>query len=204
MCCVSIAGAISHYREGNMVPRVGFVVGLAGMIGAWLGASIGQHIPEHPLQIAAGLTLWLLAALVWIRTRVARQVIASRDPAAPTESGRTVATAVGLGASGGVAAAFFGVGMTPYLQLGMLQALKLDLRQTVGTTMLALIFISLSGSLTLATHGDVSFKYLIGVMIGMTAGSYLGAKLTMRAHPLLLRIGVVATPFVAGAMLIFF
>lgn len=203
MCFVSIAGAISHYREGNVVPRIGMIVGVAGMIGAWLGASIGQHIPEHALQIAAGLTLWLLAALVWLRTRVARRVIASRDPAEAVQPGRTVATAVGLGASGGIAAAFFGIGMTPYLQLGMLQALKLSLRETVGTTMLALIFISLSGSLTLATHGDVSFRYLIGVVIGMTIGSYLGAKLTVRANPLLLRIGIVATPFVAGAMLIF-
>lgn len=204
MCCVSIAGAISHYREGNVVPRIGFIVGIAGMIGAWLGASIGQHIPEHALQIAAGLTLWLLAALVWLRTRVTRRVVASLDPAEPVQPGRTVAAAVGLGASGGVAAAFFGVGMTPYLQLGMLQALKLSLRETVGTTMLALIFISLSGSLTLATHGDVALKYLIGVVIGMTIGSYLGAKLTVRAHPILLRIGIVATPFVAGGMLIFF
>lgn len=204
MCCVSIAGAISHYREGNVVPRIGLIVGLAGMAGAWLGASVGQHIPEHPLRIAAGLTLWLLAALVWLRTRVTRRVVASLDPVEPPQAGRTLATAVGLGASGGVAAAFFGVGMTPYLQLGMLQALKLTLRETVGTTMLALIFISLGGSLTLASHGDVALKYLAGVIIGMTIGSYLGAKLTVRAHPLALRIGVVATPFVAGAMLIFF
>lgn len=204
MCCVSVAGAVSHYREGNVVPRIGLVVGISGMVGAWLGASAGQHIPEHPLQIAAGLTLWLLAALVWLRTRVTRRVVASLDPAGPPRQGRTFATAVGLGASGGVAAAFFGVGMTPYLQLGMLQALKLTLRETVGTTMLALVFISLSGSLTLAAHGDVAFNELIGVIAGMTIGSYLGAKLTVRAHPTLLRVGIVATPFVAGALLIFF
>ena len=204
MCCVSVAGAISHYREGNVVPRIGLVVGISGMAGAWLGASVGQHIPEHPLQIAAGLTLWLLAALVWVRTRVTRRIDASLDPAGTPQPGRTFATAVGLGASGGVAAAFFGVGMTPYLQLGMLQALKLTLRETVGTTMLALVFISLSGSLTLASHGDVAVNYLISVIVGMTIGSYLGAKLTVRAHPLALRVGVVATPFVAGAMLIFF
>jgi uncharacterized membrane protein YfcA len=108
-----------------------------------------------------------------------------------------------LGATGGAAAAFLGVGMAPFLQLGLLSLHKLPLRQTVGTTMLALVFISASGSVAMARHGDVSVPHLIGLTIGLSTGAFLGARLTRRAPKHLLRGAVVAVPFLAGAMLLF-
>jgi uncharacterized membrane protein YfcA len=69
--------------------------------------------------------------------------------------------------------------------------------------MLALIFISLSGSIALARHGDVSVDHLIGATIGMMAGTYVGAKMTRRAPLKVLRIAIVLTPFVAGTLLVF-
>jgi uncharacterized membrane protein YfcA len=44
---------------------------------------------------------------------------------------------------------------------------------------------------------------LIGATIGMMAGTYVGAKLTRRAPLKVLRIAIVATPFVAGTLLVF-
>jgi len=38
MCFVTVAGAVSHYREGNVAPRIGVVVGAAGALGAVAGA----------------------------------------------------------------------------------------------------------------------------------------------------------------------
>ena len=102
-----------------------------------------------------------------------------------------------------MASAFFGVGMAPFIQLGMLTVFRLSLVQTVGTTMMALIFISLSGSVALARHGDVSIEHMIGATIGMTAGSFVGAKFTRRAPVNVLRVAMMATPFVAGTFLIF-
>jgi uncharacterized membrane protein YfcA len=114
------------------------------------------------------------------------------------------AAGAGVGVLGGMASAFFGVGMAPFVQIGMLTVMRLSLIKSVGTTMLALTFISLSGSLALARHGDVSPIHLVGVMIGMTTGSYVGAKFTRRAPPALLRTAIVATPFIGGIPLIFF
>jgi uncharacterized membrane protein YfcA len=202
MVVVSISGAISHYREQNINVRAGVVVGLAGMIGAIVGADIGQSIPEHVLQPAAGFALWFLAFLMWARTRMMPQLAHTVEQTEITHTPRQLAGGGVLGVTGGVASAFFGVGMAPFIQLGMLTVMKLSLVQTVGTTMMALIFISLSGSIALASHGDVSWTHMIGVAIGMTAGSFVGAKLTRRAPPEVLRVAVIATPFVAGTLLI--
>ncbi len=208
MCFVTVAGAISHYREGNVAPRAGLIVGLAGMAGAVLGANIGQGVPEAPLKLAAGLGLWLLAVLVWLRTRLAEKIVTTGPPGTVLGIGADLdkpplLPSLGLGVTGGAAAAFLGVGMAPFLQLGLLVLLKLPLRQTVGTTMLTLVFISFSGATSLALHGDVSVPHLVGTTLGLASGSYLGARYTGRAPRAVLRAAVVGTPLLAGTVLIF-
>lgn len=203
MCFVAIFGAFAHYREGNVVTDAGIIAGIGGIVGAVIGASIGQGIPEAELQVAAGLGLWLLAALVWLRLRMAPKLnaVARVTPEPPPER-RTFAS-LGLGVTGGAASAFLGVGMAPFLQLGFLSLLKLPLRQTVGTTMLTLVFISFSGATALAFYGDVSAPHLVGVTLGLGSGSFFGARFTRRAHVGILRFAVVTTPFIAGAVLLF-
>jgi uncharacterized membrane protein YfcA len=200
MVFVTVSGTISHYRETNVDIRAGLIIGLTGMIGAIAGANLGQSVSGDVLQPMAGFALWFLAALMWIRTRMRHAP--REDDAAAMQSPARLTAAGGLGLVGGTASAFFGVGMAPFLQLGMLMILGLPLRKTVGTTMLALIFISLSGSVALASHGQVSVPHLIGATIGMTAGSYTGAKLTRRAPISVLRAAIVLTPFIAGTFLI--
>ncbi len=68
MCVVTMFGAISHYREGHVAARIGLIVGLTGIFGAALGAELGQRVPDRVLELGAGLTLWFLAVLVWLRT----------------------------------------------------------------------------------------------------------------------------------------
>lgn len=206
MLFVTISGTISHIREGNVAHRLGLVIGLAGAAGAVLGAGTSQAVSDRTLGIAAGLALWCLAALVWLRTRLVGVSPAHRDlpwPGEPARSPREWAAGIGLGATGGAAAAFFGVGMAPFLQLGLLTVHRLPLRQTVGTTMLTLVFISAAGGLAMARHGDVSMPHLIGLTIGLASGAYIGARFTRRAPRRVLRGTIVTIPFIAGAMLLF-
>lgn len=205
MVFTTISGALSHYREGNVAIRPGLIIGAAGMVGAVIGAQIGQSIPEATLQILAGFALWFLAFLVWLRTQFRKEV--AHIPKMPPSADLTrlqVATGGGLGVAGGMASAFFGVGMAPFVQLGMLTIMRLPLIVSVGTTMLALSLISLSGSAALATQGNVRWLYLVGVIAGMTSGSYVGAKFTRRAPVNVLRWAIILTPFVAGTMLLVF
>ncbi|MBA3450527.1 MAG: sulfite exporter TauE/SafE family protein [Chloroflexia bacterium] len=206
MLFVTLSGAISHYREGNIDHRLGVVIGLAGAAGAVLGADTSQTVSDRTLGIAAGLALWGLAALVWIRTRITTIVPGQAEIPFVSEQARSPrewAAGIGLGATGGAAAAFFGVGMAPFLQLGLLTVHQLPLRQTVGTTMLTLVFISAAGGLAMARHGDVSVPHLIGLTIGLASGAYIGARFTRRAPKQVLRGAIVAIPFLAGAMLLF-
>lgn len=204
MLFVTLSGTISHIREGNVAVRLGLVVGLAGAFGAIVGADTSQAIPERTLGIAAGLALWFLAALVWVRTRITAAGYAELAwQGEPQRTPREWAKAVGIGGVGGAAAAFFGVGMAPFLQLGFLAVHRLPLRLTIGTTMLTLVLISAAGGLAMARHGDVSAPHLIGLTIGLATGAFIGARYTRRAPKPVLRAAVVVVPTLAGAMLLF-
>ena len=172
------------------------------MLGAAGGAQIGAGIPEATLEIIAGLALWVLAFLVWLRSRFAAPDVAV-DPRQVGRTPRDVAATAAIGLSGGAAAAVFGVGMTPYLQLGLLSALKLPLRITVGTTMTALVFISLGAATALAQGGSVSPRHFVGSVIGLSLGSFLGARLTRRLGANVLRGTILVVPILAGALLLF-
>jgi uncharacterized membrane protein YfcA len=92
---------------------------------------------------------------MWLRTRLAGSIATTGELQWHGESARSPRewlAGIGLGATGGAATAFFGVGMAPFLQLGLLTLHQLLLRQTVGTTMLVLVFISASGGAALARH----------------------------------------------------
>lgn len=204
MLFTTISGSFSHYREGNVVILPGIIIGAGGMTGAVFGANLSQSIPEHILQPAAGAALWFLAFLVWLRMQLRDYIKAHPEGEPYRISTPQIAGGAGAGVLGGMASSFFGVGMAPFVQLSLMTVMRLPLIQAIGTTMLALTFISLSGSLALASHGDVSLIHTIGVTIGMTAGSYVGAKFTRRAPRRVLRFAVVATPAVAGTMLVFF
>ncbi|MEZ4506069.1 MAG: sulfite exporter TauE/SafE family protein [Thermomicrobiales bacterium] len=203
MCVVTIFGAVSHYREGHVATRIGLIVGITGVLGAAMGAEFGQLVPNRVLELGAGLTLWSLAGLVWYRTRIVARSPRAEFDRPPLTRGEELVRGVALGGTGGIAAGFFGVGMAPYLQLGFLTALRLTLVQTIGTTMLTLVFISGSAATVLARHGDVSGRHLVAAVIGLSSGSYLGAKFTARAPYRLLRATVVAVPIIAGAMVLF-
>jgi hypothetical protein len=203
MCVVTVFGAISHYREGHVASRIGMIVGVSGVAAAALGAELGQHVPNRILEIGAGATLWVLAVLVWVRTGLVGRTPTKRRAIAPLTRKQELVRGITLGGTGGVSAGFFGVGMAPYLQLGFLTALRLSLVQTIGTTMLTLVFISGAAASVLARHGDISVRHLIAAVIGLSSGSYLGAKFTARAPFRLLRATVVMVPIVAGAMVLF-
>ena len=206
MLFVTMSGAISHFREGNVSHRLGLVIGSAGAAGAVFGAAMSQGVSDQVLKVASGLALWCLAVLVFFRSRVGLGGARGADPPPipePARVRREWVAGIGMGATGGAAAAFLGIGMAPLLQLGLLTIHRLPLRQTVGTAMMALVFISAAGALAMARHGDVSVPHLIGLTIGLASGAYIGARFTRRAPREVLRFAVVAVPLTAGAMLLF-
>ena len=81
LCFSSPSPEQSHTcARGTSAPRLGLVVGLSGALGAVLGADTSQAIDDRTLAVAAGLALWGLAGLMWVRTRLTGARLATGDP----------------------------------------------------------------------------------------------------------------------------
>lgn len=75
MVPMSIAAAARHHHYGNLRLREGLVLGVLGIAGAAVGATVAEVIPESALRISFGVLMLLIAAHlahgVWTDRRAA-------------------------------------------------------------------------------------------------------------------------------------
>ena len=107
-----------------------------------------------------------------------------------------------IGLVTGVLSGTFGIGSTPFIQIGLLTLLGMSVRQAAGTTMMIIIPIALSGALSDLSAGVLDLKLLVEVVIGTMAGTYVGAKFTKRVPSVVLRASLMVLPFIAGTILL--
>ncbi len=196
----SLSGAVSHYREGNADLRAGLYVGLAGALGAWFGAGVAFAIAPDAIKWFTSGMLALSAAILWLRFALARGK--ERSERRAWRGARDAAAAVGLGLAAGFLTGAFGIGSTPFFQVGLMLFLGLPVRIAAGSTMLIILPIAASAGVGYYAEGGLDFRLLAAVLAGAMSGAYLGAKFTKRVPPRVLKICMVGTPLAAACLLL--
>src|SRR5699024_10949304 len=112
-------------------------------------------------------------------------------------------TAATVGLITGTMSGLFGIGASPFIQIGLLVFFGMTAQQSAGTTLLIILPIAFTGGFGYYTTGNLDILLLIKVAGGTIIGSYFGAKLTNRLPALVLKIALVAVPIAGGIMLIF-
>ncbi|WP_308638353.1 sulfite exporter TauE/SafE family protein [Paenibacillus silvisoli] len=199
----SLAGTISHYREGNIVMKSGLIAGVVGAAGAWAGSMISHGIPVGALKgLTAGM-LFLSGAALWLRMiMVSRGKLAEADLFAASRK-RDWIGSCGVGLISGSLSGLFGIGATPFIQLGLMTVLGMPVRLAAGTTMLVIIPIALGGGMGYYQLGDVDGRLLLQVTASLMLGAYVGAKCTKRIPIPYLKTAIVLLPMTGGAILLF-
>lgn len=204
MAFTTLSGAYSHFREGNVLPRIGWSVGLFGAGGAFGGAKLAASLPGSWMHWLTGIMLLVSAALIYIKVFHPQDgIFAHISPRELTEGKKFWLAAVLSGIVNGILSGTFGIGATPFIQLTLLLLFGLSLHEAVGTTMLVILPIAIMGGIGYLTSGFIDFVLFAEVVAGLTGGAYLGAKGTRRLPPLVLKIAMVAVPVLGGVMLIF-
>lgn len=200
----ALSGGWSHLREGNVDPVAGIEIGLAGIVGAYVGGGLALATGATQLKTVAGLLLMFNSAVLFVRTRALAHQSTGHLKSIPASLRwrRELPRSGALGFVTGLFTGYFSIGAAPWIQTGLLVFNKLDLRRTIGTAMFALGVMSLTGAIRFAQGGQFDAGLLAAVVVGISAGSYIGAKFTRRAPRQLVRSALIMTPLVAGSLLV--
>jgi hypothetical protein len=216
---LALSGALSAapalLRAGMASLRLAMPLALVGSITSVIGALVGLALPTDAVEIALGVTILAIAALIWSSTptrsasAVAPDALARalklhgvyHDPAAgadvPWQVHRTPAALVAF-AGIGMLAGMFGLGAgwanVPVLNLLMGAPLKLS----VGTSGFLLSIVDTSAAWVYLNRGAVLPMLVAPSIIGVMLGAKIGVKLLRVAPAPAVRRVVIGLLVLAG------
>ena len=203
MSFTMLSGAISHFREGDVLLRLGLTTGVAGMAGAFLGARVSDALPGDILSKATAALMLASSVLLYFilfRKDMLDKFVAKH--ASKAEGTSFYLHALAIGVVTGFLSGAFGIGATAFIQISLMLFFGVSLYNAIGTTMLVILPISISGGLGYLFNGHLDFYIFLQTLGGLTLGAYFGAKLTRLASRDVLRYIIMCMPTTGGILLL--
>jgi len=186
----TLAASISHYRAGNVKPKTGFLLVAGGIVGVVAGSYFITIVPVRVLKIIFGIFLLVMGTGMVIsrkKKQVKKELSENGQPEEPnaTESKPVskIFIAKGLisGALGGLMSGMLGASGTPPILAG-LDSMGLSSLEVVGTSVMVLFFIALTGVVTHSAFGTLNWLLVILLASGTITGAILGPLLSTRIN----------------------
>jgi uncharacterized membrane protein YfcA len=174
----SIAGALQHWRAGNVALRTGLSFGVAGMVGAYLGGRASAWVDGTLLLLLFAAMMVTTALAMWRGRR-------APPPTAVTEhaTGRLLAQGLGVGFLTGLIGAGGGFLIVPALALWA----GLPMRVAVGTSLFIIVLNALTGFSAYLSHIRIDYGLVAAVGLAAIGGSLVGVRLARQVDPTSLR-----------------
>jgi uncharacterized membrane protein YfcA len=142
----ALSGCHGHSCKGAVRWRPGIVLGISGLLGAFLGGTIAAYAPGYLLQRLFGLVV-LAGAL---RMLLFSNVLPAKSNA---DKGESTAKIVLLGFAVGIISGLTGIGGGVILVPAMVVAMDFSIHHAVGTSSIAIAIISIGGLLSYIMNG---------------------------------------------------
>ncbi len=169
---VAAAGAISFGTSGEIDVGVGVVVGVGGVVGSVVGASVMHRISARALTIVFGFVL-LVAAI---------RLITGADPlpgATDLSGWGQIAISVGIGLVAGFFAGLAGIGGGVVIVPASVILLGLTQHQAQGTSLVAIVFTATAGTLVNLRNQRVRPRDGLVAGAGGVVGSLIGSQIAL-------------------------
>lgn len=197
------SGAFSHYREGEVLLRLGAAIGTAGIFGALAGTHVAFLISPKLLMPATAIMLLLTTVLLYF------QLFRSHLIANYVEKNKSTATgsvfylrSCVIGLLTGFLSGAFGIGATAFIQICLMLFFGVSLYHAIGTTMMIILPIAAAGGLSYLAGGMMDPSVFIQTLAGLTVGSFIGAKFTHLIPKDRLRYLMISMPLIGGLLLL--
>jgi uncharacterized membrane protein YfcA len=176
----SLASTANYSRQKRIYYKTGLILALTTIPGAFLGAYLTSIIEERLLGLIFGLFIFFVALrmifkLSFSRTKQSHTEKSAHSESSLFESRREISLGVALSFFGGLSSGLLGIGGGSLLVPIMVLAMKIPMHITVATSMFTMIFTSTSGVVQHFRQGNISFDYVLLLVLGTIFGAQLGA-----------------------------
>lgn len=166
---------VGHARAGNVRWRCAMVFAGVGIVGAFVGSSLGKAFDGQHLLFLFAL-LMVVVGVHMLRGRRAGGGTGEPAGCGPIPSWKVVGVALAVGVLSG----FFGIGGGFLIVPGLVFATGMPLLQAVGTSLLAVGALGLATALNYAFSGMVDWLVAGQFIAGGLVGGFLGMLLATR------------------------
>jgi len=144
----ALSGCRGHSCRGVVLWRPGIIMGLCGLVGAFLGGSIAAHVSGDLLRMAFGFVVMLGA----LRMLFAKSLQPRRE-ALPEETRKSLLQFALWGLAVGVISGLTGIGGGVILVPAMVIAMGFGMYQAIGTSSVTIAFNAVGGVIAYAING---------------------------------------------------
>lgn len=220
----ALSATIAYYGQKRIDWKTGVAAAFVTVPGAALGAYLTEFFASRILTLIFGFTLFLIAAAMLRRSfqpRTNRKNSVTLDTTHDSKSMKTLwrrrivdATGmifeydakIGPGLAvlflGGVASGFLGIGGGLIVVPILAAVVGLPMHLAVATSMLTMIFTSISGVSTHIILGNVRIDYAAPLVVGILLGAQLGARTAKQLKSRALERVFAVAVLVIGVLLI--
>lgn len=164
-------GMLSHWKAGNINFRVGTIMMTSAIIGAIIGSSFSDYVPEIYYNKITGTLLLTLAIQMIIESKKQnKKKIVNAISDKMTFSKFIKASFYGL--LGGIMSGLVGISGTTPIVAGLI-ILGCSALEIVGTSVFVLVGISTVGFIMHLHLGNVNWKLVLLLALGTSTGAFL-------------------------------
>jgi uncharacterized membrane protein YfcA len=216
----SSGAAAAYVRDGYSNIRIGMFLEIATTMGALFGAFLGTRVPVSALSIVFGL---ILLQAAWQAGRAYHHE-ESTDPPDPLgerlhlnssyfDNGieqsyavRRMKTGFGLMFGAGTISGLLGIGSGSLKVIALDQAMQVPFKVSTATSNFMIGVTAAASASVYLSRGYVNPGIAMPVMLGVLAGSMVGAKFLAQLQVILLRrvfavvVGVIAIQMIAAGL----
>lgn len=194
----ALAGVVPRLWRGEVELRTGLLFAFAGMVGAPIGSYLSTLFSESVLLVMFGGLMLIVAWRMWAKTRNPQLVTgvcvteghdASDRSACQRDSDGTLRLTskcarllILVGLLTGILSGMFGVGGGFVIVPALFLFSGMEIHRAVGTSLLAIFLISLSGVTSYVASGrelslETTMQFLVGGFVGIWFGGLVAGKL---------------------------
>ena len=167
------ANLVNHARIGNVKWRCASVFAAAGVVGAFMGSSIGKAIDGQKLLVLFAI-LMLVVGVMMLRGRAS---VGDADVVLDRSNAPKLVVSGGLV---GALSGFFGIGGGVFVVAGLMVSPRMPIIYAVGSSLVAVTAFGLTTALNYARAGLVDWLLAAVFIAGGVVGGLLGARLATR------------------------